>query len=136
MDDVIANKAATIERSLDRIRMILTSGSDLHENIDVQDIVILNLQRAIQATIDMSTHYVRVHKLGIPQTYGGSFEILRDHKVLDGTLTDNLVNMEGFRNIAVHDYQRLNMDIVRSIITERLGDLEELSSILISKTSR
>jgi uncharacterized protein YutE (UPF0331/DUF86 family) len=30
--------------------------------------------------------------------------------------------MVGFRNVAVHDYQSLNLDIVKSIVVERLGD--------------
>jgi uncharacterized protein YutE (UPF0331/DUF86 family) len=39
--------------------------------------------------------------------------------------------MVGFRNIAVHDYQRLDIEIVRSIVHERLDDLAGFARLLI-----
>lgn len=33
--------------------------------------------------------------------------------------------MVGFRNIAVHDYQAINLDIVESIVKTRLDDFRE-----------
>ena len=33
--------------------------------------------------------------------------------------------MVGFRNIAVHDYQNLNLEIVVAIVEKHLGDFED-----------
>ena len=40
-------------------------------------------------------------------------------------------HMVGFRNIAVHEYTRLNLDVVRSIVTTRLDDFLQYSSIIV-----
>jgi uncharacterized protein YutE (UPF0331/DUF86 family) len=39
--------------------------------------------------------------------------------------------MVGFRNVAVHRYQELDLKIVRSILRERLGDFEVYTSHLL-----
>jgi uncharacterized protein YutE (UPF0331/DUF86 family) len=44
--------------------------------------------------------------------------------VLDADLASRLQKMVGFRNIAVHDDERLNLQIVRAIRTSRLSDFE------------
>ena len=68
VDDVLLNKSATIERCLKRIREEY-GGEDtnLYHNITRQDAIVLNLQRACQAAIDLATHLVRIHSLGVPQ---------------------------------------------------------------------
>ena len=39
--------------------------------------------------------------------------------------------MVGFRNVAIHDYQKLNLDIVRRIIVEHLDDFLVFTRILL-----
>jgi hypothetical protein len=56
--DVVLAKVATVQRCLKRIKE--TSGLDpiSLDNLDKQDIFVLNLQRAVQASIDLATHIV------------------------------------------------------------------------------
>src|SRR5204862_3354274 len=63
MDDVVLNKAAIIERCVRRVREE-HAGDDrrLTEDITRQDSIILNLQRACEAAIDLAMHLVRVHR--------------------------------------------------------------------------
>ena len=42
-------------------------------------------------------------------------------------------NMIGFRNIAVHDYQALNLDIVVNIVLHRLDDFKDFVSEVDNK---
>ena len=42
--------------------------------------------------------------------------------------------MVGFRNIAVHEYRRLDPAIVRTVVAERLGDFEALCRELSTGT--
>jgi len=124
MDDVVLNKVAIIERCVRRVREE-HAGDDrrLTEDITRQDSIILNLQRACEAAIDLAMHLVRVHHLGVPQESHDAFRILSGAGRLPAPLADRLVRMVGFRNVAVHDYQRLNLDIVKSIIAKHLDDL-------------
>ena len=51
--------------------------------------------------------------------------------VIDRELSDRLKKMVGFRNVAIHDYQKLNLDIVRRIIVEHLDDFLVFTEILL-----
>ena len=62
-----------------------------------QDSTILNIQRACEASIDLAMHFDKERKLGLPKTSRS--------KLIDANLANSLMNMVGFRNIAVHDYQ-------------------------------
>jgi uncharacterized protein YutE (UPF0331/DUF86 family) len=130
MNDVILNKAATIERCLHRVREVY-AGDDhnLREDLTRQDSIVLNLQRACEAAIDLAMHLVREHHLGIPQDSREAFDLLSGVGLYPRESAEKLRRMVGFRNVAVHDYQALNLDIVREIIrshTDDLGRLREL----------
>jgi uncharacterized protein YutE (UPF0331/DUF86 family) len=124
-DDVLLNKVAAIERALRRIREE-HRGDDTNLFADPtrQDAILLNLQRACESAIDLAMHVVRVERLGIPQESRDGFRLLADAGLLDRPLADRLAKMVGFRNIAVHDYERLNLEVVRSILATRLLDFE------------
>ncbi len=122
--DVILNKIATIERCLKRIHEEYDNKADFHKNYAKQDSVILNLERASQATIDIATHLIRIKKLGLPKTSRELFDLLHDNQIISKQTCARMQSMVGFRNISVHDYQKLNMDIVVSIIEQHLTDFE------------
>jgi uncharacterized protein YutE (UPF0331/DUF86 family) len=124
MDDVVLNKVATIERCLRRVHEEYAGQPEnLEHDITRQDSIILNVQRACEASIDLAMHLIRRFALGVPQDSRSAFDLLAEAGKLDGTMADALKRMVGFRNIAIHDYQRLNLAIVRSIIEHNLDDL-------------
>lgn len=133
MDDVVVNKAAIVERCVARVREEYAD-DDQHLTDDQrrQDSIILNLQRACEASIDLAMHVVRVRRLGVPQETRDCFLFLRDAGLISPGLADRMVAMVGFRNIAVHDYRRLDLAVVRSIIAEHLGDFLELAQTLLA----
>ena len=131
-NDVLVNKAATIERCLARVKEeYIGHEKELETNFTRQDSIILNLQRACEAAIDAAMHVVRTRKLGVPQESREAFTMLHEAGIISKNLQERLQAMVGFRNIAVHDYRALNLDIVRSILEHRLGDFREFSGILL-----
>ena len=88
MDDILINKAATIERCIKRIHE--EYGDDFRTNYTKQDAIILNIERACQAAIDMATHLIRIKKFDIPQTSREIFFILENHNLIDKPLSKNL----------------------------------------------
>ena len=134
-DDVVLNKAATIERCVQRVRQVYAdSPANLSDDLTRQDSIILNLQRACEAAIDLAMHLVRKHRLGIPQESRDAFDLLANAAALDVALAASLKRMVGFRNVAVRDYTRLSIPIVRSIIELHLDDLIRFSSAAIKDT--
>jgi len=125
MPDVVLNKIQTIERCLKRMREeYVGSEESFEENLTKQDSVILNLERASQATIDIVTHIVKVKALGLPNTSRELFDMLLEDKIISQDSCKQMQGMVGFRNIAVHDYQNLNIEIVVAIVEKHLGDFE------------
>ena len=99
--------------------------------IDAEDITVLNLQRAVQATIDLAAHVVSTVGYGLPGTVGESFILLEKQGLITSDLAERLRKMVGFRNIVVHHYETINPQIVEAIISKHLGDLRELSRIVV-----
>jgi uncharacterized protein YutE (UPF0331/DUF86 family) len=124
-DDVLLNKAATIERCIARVGQIRQE-HDLDSDQTALDAIILNLQRACEAAIDMAMHLVRVHSLGLPQETREAFTLLEQADIIEPGVADRMRAMVGFRNIAVRDYRELSMPIVKDIMDNRLGDFEQL----------
>lgn len=131
-DDVLLNKAAAIERAVRRAREEY-GGVDAHlfDDQTRQDAILLNLQRACESSIDAAMHLVRVHRLGIPQDTREAFDLLERAGRLDASLAARLKKMVGFRNIAIHQYQTLDLAIVRDIVVARLDDFLEFSRLLV-----
>ncbi len=92
----------------------------------------LNLQRAIQASIDLANVLIAKEGLGLPNTYKQSFEILNKCSVINAELCKKLCSMVGFRNISVHDYEKIKPEIVNSIIQNHLNDFEEFYKIVLN----
>ena len=124
MDDVVLNKASIIERCIKRIHEEYQDNPENLKNYTKQDSIILNIQRACEAAIDLAMHIVSAQKLGIPQESRESFELLADDGIIAEGLKNNLVGMVGFRNIAVHNYQEIKLEIIRNIIEEHLEDID------------
>jgi uncharacterized protein YutE (UPF0331/DUF86 family) len=131
-DDVIINKAASIERCVARAREEYfkdppTFGADYTR----QDAAILNIQRACEAALDMGHHLIRRERLGVPQSARDVFDLLARSSWIDAALADAMKRMVGFRNVAVHNYQTLQMSITVAVIERHLGDFLLFSEKII-----
>lgn len=132
MDDVLLNKAAIIERCLQRVdEEYRGHEQELADDYTRQDAIVLNLLRACEASIDAAMHVVRVRRLGIPQRSRDAFEMMHRARLLDSTLNERLQAMVGFRNIAIHRYREIELPILRAILERRLGDLRAFAGRLI-----
>ncbi len=133
VDDVLLNKVASIERCLKRIADEYVGHEDeLETDYTRQDSIVLNLQRACEVAIDAAMHQVRIKRLGIPQESRDAFRMLEDVGLLSDELSAHMQTMVGFRNVAVHDYQKLNLAIVRAILNERLDDFRQFAKVVVS----
>ncbi len=130
-NDVILNKIQVIERCLNRINEVYENNPANLSDYTKQDSIVLNIQRSCEASIDLSMHIVSVKKLGIPQNSKDAFDLLISNSIIPAELGKNLKAMVGFRNIAVHDYQEINLNIIQKIITNHLADLLEFTSLLL-----
>lgn len=136
VDDVLINKAATIERCVARAKEEYDkSPATFATDHTRQDAAILNVQRACEAALDMGQHLIRRERLGVPQSSRDVFALLAQAGWIDAALSVRLQKMVGFRNIAVHDYQALQLPIVEAVITKHLSDFTAYSQTLLLKNA-
>ena len=129
--DVVIAKVASIQRCLGRIRDVTGLDPTSLDDMDIQDIFILNLQRAVQACLDLAAHVVASEGLGVPESMRGNFVLLKNKNLLSPEIASQMERMTGFRNIAIHDYQALNPEILKSILSNNLKDIEEFYTQLL-----
>ncbi|MCD6569824.1 MAG: DUF86 domain-containing protein [Deltaproteobacteria bacterium] len=129
--DIVMAKTAIVQRCLRRIKETTNLDPASLDDIDKQDIFVLNLQRAVQAVIDLATHVIAYEGLGLPDTLKGNFRLLEEKKIIHNELAEKMEHMVGFRNIAVHDYQSINQEILKAILSKHLSDLEEFYTAIL-----
>ena len=136
-DDVLLNKAATIERCVARAREEYAAAGDAFlTNFTHQDAAVLNIQRACEAALDIGHHLIRREALGLPQSARDVFDLLASSGWIDTGLAEAMKKMVGFRNISVHDYQRLLVPIAINVITQHLGEFLQFSAGILMRDAQ
>jgi uncharacterized protein YutE (UPF0331/DUF86 family) len=121
--DVILNKLESLVLCARRIESKRPVDLEtLEHDIDVQDIIVVNLERAVQTCVDIGTHLLSDYTVSSPLTMADVFRAMAEKGLIDTVLSERLVRAVGFRNIAVHQYQSINWKIVYSIITSQMDD--------------
>jgi uncharacterized protein YutE (UPF0331/DUF86 family) len=105
--------------------------SILIADIDLQDIISLNLSRAVQICVDIGAHIIAGLEIPPPGTMGETFDLLAQEGVLSKELATNLKKAVGFRNIAIHNYETINWHIVYSIVKNHLEDFNAFAKIVV-----
>jgi uncharacterized protein YutE (UPF0331/DUF86 family) len=132
-DDVLLNKAASVERCVKRAREEYAASTDFANDFTRQDAAVLNIQRACEACLDMGQHLIRRDRLGLPQSARDVFTLLAQAGWIDTNLQEAMQRMVGFRNIAVHDYQKLLQPILQRVVTEHLDDFLRFTAAVLRK---
>jgi len=132
--ELLLSKIDSLARSIKRIEEKIPKNVEkLKNNYDLQDIIALNLQRAVQISVDIATHVIANSNERVPSTMGECFEYLGNLDIINSSLAKNLKGAVGFRNISVHEYQKIDWEIVYTIITENLDDFRKYSKNIVKK---
>lgn len=93
-----------------------------------QRIVERTLQMAIEACVDVASHVLADRGLRAPATYAETFEILVQAVLMSPGLGRAMVEMTGFRNVVVHEYARIDAEVVVRILREHLEDFRRFET--------
>ena len=132
MNDTIINKIQSLQRCVERAREIYQKNkADFLENYDAQDAAVLNIIRACELAIDLANYIIKAKKIGIPTSSSESYDLLARKQIIPSALAEKLKKMVSFRNISVHEYQKIDYAIVISVIEKELDDLIRFTDILM-----
>jgi uncharacterized protein YutE (UPF0331/DUF86 family) len=132
--EVIERKLESLRHCLQRIEMKCPADAQtLAADPDLQDIVALNLSRAVQICVDIGAHIVSGMQVPPPDTMGQTFDLLAQAGALSAALANRMKKAVGFRNIAVHSYEAIDWHIVHSIASKHLVDFSEFAKAVSLK---
>ena len=125
-NEVILKKMTSLQHYLDRLEEKRPAQWEtLVEDYDLQYIISINLERAVQLSVDIGLHTLSELNVQPPETMGEVFSLLSRDKVIPAALAEHLKSAVGFRNIAVHEYEQIDWKIVHSILTTHLADFHQ-----------
>ena len=130
---VIEQKLESLRRCVARVAdKCPASAEDLERDLDAQDIVSLNLTRAIQICVDLAAHLIASRDIPAPDTMGQAFDALALAGLIPTELAGRMKKAVGFRNIAVHNYDAINWHIVHSLCRLHIDDFREFAIAILN----
>lgn len=131
---LINRKLERVDNYLKQIRLKKDPGFDsFAKDMDLQSIILFNLIQAIQACIDIGVHIISDSEWETPGTLADIFEILSQHNVISKKLTEKMIQMAGFRNRIVHEYEKIDLEIVHTVWSKNLDDIESFCRAVVLK---
>ncbi len=125
---VVFNKIESLRRCINRIReKTPETAGQLESDIDLQDIITVNLERAVQTSVDIAAHIIAEIESPAPETMAEAFVILEKNRIITPELSLKMQKAVAFRNIAVHAYQKMNWNIVHKIAKDGINDFVEFA---------
>ena len=135
--DLIEAKLEFVRHCVERIAVKTPSSADqLARDPDLQDIIALNLQRAVQLCVDLAAHIIAETEARPPGTMAEHFVVLAHLKVINPNLEKRMIKAVGFRNVAVHSYQDIDWSIVFQICRHHLGDFKQFAEAVAHRLER
>lgn len=135
--EVVEQKLESLCHYLRRIETRCpTDAAMLITDFDLQDIVLVNFTCAVQISVDIGAHLIAGMEVPPPDTMGQTFDLLAQQGVLSNKLASSLKKAVGFRNIAVHNYESINWNIVHSIVKYHLADFSEFAKVVAMRLEK
>lgn len=132
---IVSEKLESLRRCVMRVQDKTPASLDgLVQDPDAQDILVLNLTRAIQLCVDIGSHLISQSDAAAPATMGGVFETLRKLGIIEPKTCEVMTRAVGFRNVAVHNYTIINWTIVHAICTDSLDDFRRFAKEIVANT--
>jgi uncharacterized protein YutE (UPF0331/DUF86 family) len=89
------------------------------------------LQVAIECMIDIGNEIISSLQLKRPERYRDIPYILSDAKIIPKPFADTIASMIGFRNLLVHDYASINLNLVYEFLQTKLLDFENFMKYIV-----
>lgn len=123
--DILWSKISSMQMHVDRVKAKRDVDlSQFLQDIDRQESMLFNLQMAVQNCIDLAAHIVAEEGLGVAGSTNELFYLLEEQGHIGQELTEKMIRAVGFRNLIVHEYGKLDLEVVFRVSHEDVEDLE------------
>jgi uncharacterized protein YutE (UPF0331/DUF86 family) len=132
--DLLLAKASSVKRHIKRVESKSNINLDIFlADIDRQEIVLFNIQMAVQNCIDIAAHIISEEGLGIPGSTSEMFYLLEENAYLDKQITEKMVKAVGLRNLIVHEYAKVEITQIFDIAKKNMTDINEYLKLIFKK---
>lgn len=101
-----------------------TSREEFIGDFKVRGAVERYLQVSIESVVDIGNEIISSLQLRRPERYREIPYILAEAEIIPKTLAEAVASMIGFRNLLVHDYASIDLDLVYEFLQTKLPDFE------------
>ena len=136
----IERKIKSVEGRLNKLKSLsesLLSFESYQASTDKKDIAERNIQVAIETCLDIGKIIISEKGLNEPKDNKGIFIILSESGYLEEDSLSFMVPMAGTRNILVHGYDKVDDELIYSILKRHIDDfhtfLKQIRDSYISK---
>jgi uncharacterized protein YutE (UPF0331/DUF86 family) len=130
--EILLAKMESLSRCIHRVESRRPDTlEELIDNLDTQDIIVINLERAVQLCVDSGLHILSSESMSSVESMADVFLQLSLKKIIAEKLALNLISAVGFRKIAVHEYRAIDWNIVWAIINHNLQDFREFQKAVL-----
>jgi uncharacterized protein YutE (UPF0331/DUF86 family) len=96
-----------------------------------QRIVERTLQMMVEICLDVANHIISDKGYRRPVGYADHFTVLRENRILSTRLTARMEKMAKFRNLIVHNYDKVDTEIVVGILKKNLADFDAFKTAVV-----
>jgi uncharacterized protein YutE (UPF0331/DUF86 family) len=133
---LLGRKIAQMEIYLGQIREYSKISVTAYKNDwKTQRIVERTLQILIELCIDIANNLISDKGIRLPTGYADTFKVLTENRIISKNLLKTMEKMAKFRNVVVHQYEKIEPSIVVSILHKNLGDFEKYKKAIIKYLS-
>jgi len=133
--EVLENNLSNLEEYLSDLEEVKLNYklADYKNNKIIKRYTERTLQIAIEACLDIAHHIISYQGFREPQDNKDCFQVLLEKEVISTDLAEQLKRMAQFRNVVVHDYLKVNPEIIYAILHKNLPDIVDFAQIIEEK---
>ncbi|WP_094227150.1 type VII toxin-antitoxin system HepT family RNase toxin [Methanolobus psychrotolerans] len=135
-NEKILRKLNFMQRCVSYLKSVDASSAGLEDNYELRSAVERNFQLAIESAIDIGEIIISREGLERPEVYRSVFLILGKNGIIPANFAEDFAQAAGFRNVLVHMYEGIDVDILHMFLTERLEDFDEFARYIVEYLSR
>lgn len=130
--NLVLRKISELEMYLSQVREFSDlTRQDYTADWKTQRIVERTLQMMIETCADIANHIISDTNARPPVTYADTFKVLLENGIISSGLFGTMEKMVKFRNIIVHQYEEVDVEIVIVILQKHLTDFEKFKATII-----
>ena len=114
---IVAIIIKNIETNLEQVEQRFKNESSFRDKL-LFDAGCMALFQVLNRSIDLSEEVILQKHLPFPASYGDSFTVLKDNKIIDQNTCDKMKKLVTYRNLISHEYYNITPKDVKKILAQ------------------